>query len=262
MQMDFLPGEAHFGSRWRERVTRSFLKPDIEENVLDAGCGCGAITMAIAADVSRITGVDISAAAIELGQESAKSRGIRNIHFRVGDLARLSALVERDSFDSAYCLDALEHAENFPVILSELFKVLRPGGRLFLMVPTTEGHGHFQHDLADVERTAKAQGWEIAVLGRLSPPPVTRAFHRFYLRGRKRIAGSGSEDVDVCHETKTFAFAGSPPWYVRVWAAVFPFLWRAALLADRSPYRPGGDHIAGLLKRPPAGGAVKTHLTV
>ncbi len=170
--MDFLPGEAHFGSRWRERVARHFLGPRPQDELLDAGCGCGAITMAMAPDVRRIVGVDISEAAVGLAERVAEARGIANARFRAGDLARLSSVIAEESFDTAYCLDTLEHAEDFPGILAEVRRALRPGGRFFLLVPTTEGHGHFRYDPEQVRQIAEGTGWRVRFLERLSPPLV------------------------------------------------------------------------------------------
>lgn len=247
--MHFLPGEAHFGSRWRGRVARRFLSPGPEDELLDAGCGCGPITMSMARGVRRITGVDISEAAVRLAQRTAERRGIANARFLAGDLAHLSSLVEEQSFDAAYCLDTLEHAEDFPRILAEVRRALRPGGRFFLLVPVTEGHGHFHHDVEEVRGIAEGTGWRVRFLDVLSPPRVTKTLHELYLKGKRWIAGREDGDVDVCHETRTFGFSASPPWYVRAWAAAFPLLWWTATFADRKPYRRGGSHIAGLLER-------------
>lgn len=247
--MDFLPGEAHFGSRWRERVARHFLGFRRHDRVLDAGCGCGAITMAMAPDVGSIVGVDISAAAIELAKRIAASRGIANAHFLPGDVASLSTIVGERKFDMAYCLDTLEHAEDFPAILGEVRRALRPGGRFFLLVPAEEGHGHFHYDPEQVREIAERTGWRVHFLGRLSPPFATRTFHLLYLKGRHWIAGEGEKHVDVCHETTMFSFTGStPPWYLRTWAAAFPLLWWATCVFDKKPYRVGGSHIASLLE--------------
>jgi ubiquinone/menaquinone biosynthesis C-methylase UbiE len=247
--MDFLPGEAHFGSRWRERVARHFLGFRPQDELLDAGCGCGAITMALAPDVRRIVGVDISEAAVGLAERVAEARGIANARFLAGDLARLSSVVAEESFDTAYCLDTLEHAEDFPGILAQVRWALRPGGRFFLLVPTGEGHGHFRYDPEQVRQIAERTGWRVRFLERLSPPLVTGTLHRLYLKGRQWIAGHEDKHVDVCHETTIFSFTASPPWYIRAWAAAFPLLWQVANLVDRKPYRVGGSHIASLLER-------------
>ena len=87
--------------------------------VLDAGCGEGILVEEYAGRLD-ITGVDAnySSARVMLGS--------------------VTALPLPDaSFDRALCLDVLEHLsyEDQPRALAELFRVLRPGGELFVSVP-------------------------------------------------------------------------------------------------------------------------------
>jgi SAM-dependent methyltransferase len=87
--------------------------------VLDAGCGEGILVEEYAGRLD-IIGVDAnySSARVTLGS--------------------VTALPWPDaSFDRALCLDVLEHLsyEDQPRALAELFRVLRPGGELFVSVP-------------------------------------------------------------------------------------------------------------------------------
>ena len=87
--------------------------------VLDAGCGEGVIVDEYAERLD-ITGLDANYASDRVTQGS------------------LMALPFADaSFDRALCLDVLEHLayEEQPRALAELFRVLRPGGELFVSVP-------------------------------------------------------------------------------------------------------------------------------
>ena len=132
----------------------------------------------------------------------------------------------------------------------------RPGGRLFLMVPTTEGHGHFRHDLADVEQTAKAQGWEIAVLGAAVAAAGDTRLPQVLLAGPERDRGQRKrrcrcvprdEDVRVCRV----------PSLVRSSLGRCLSFSLARSTARRSkPLSARRRYIAGLLKRPPAGGTL------
>ena len=87
--------------------------------VLDAGCGEGVLVEEYAARLA-ITGVD------------ANYSSARVTH---GSLASLP--FPDASFDRALCLDVLEHLlyDEQPRALAELFRVLRPGGELFVSVP-------------------------------------------------------------------------------------------------------------------------------
>ena len=87
--------------------------------VLDAGCGEGVLVEEYA-DRLNITGVDANYSSARVTHGS------------------LMALPFPDaSFDRALCLDVLEHLayEDQPRALAELFRVLGPGGELFVSVP-------------------------------------------------------------------------------------------------------------------------------
>ena len=87
--------------------------------VLDAGCGEGILVEEYAARLD-IIGVD------------ANYSSERVTHGSVTALPLPDA-----SFDRALCLDVLEHLsyEDQPRALGELFRILRPGGELFVSVP-------------------------------------------------------------------------------------------------------------------------------
>src|SRR5215203_4770416 len=90
-----------------------------DTRVLDAGCGEGVVVDEYAGKLA-ITGVDANYSSDRVTQGS------------------LMALPFPDaSFDRALCLDVLEHLqyEEQPRALAELFRVLRPGGELFVSVP-------------------------------------------------------------------------------------------------------------------------------
>ena len=90
-----------------------------ETRVLDAGCGEGVLVDEFA-DRLRITGLDVSYSSDRVTRGS------------------LTALPYNDGeFDRALCLDVLEHLsfDEQPRALAELFRVLKPGGRLLVSVP-------------------------------------------------------------------------------------------------------------------------------
>jgi release factor glutamine methyltransferase len=76
----------------------SWIGPDATVRVLDLGCGCGAVTLAIARERphSRVLGVDVSPAAVELAQRNATRLAIPNASFTVSDWF---AGVPREAFD-------------------------------------------------------------------------------------------------------------------------------------------------------------------
>ncbi len=152
--------------------------------VIDVGCGEGVLVEEYA-DRLAIEGVD-------LNYESA--------HVRLGSLTDLPA--ERDSFDHALCLDALEHLEprDQPKAFSELFRILAPGGELLVSVPNLahlQSRIHFllvgrlirtaseakhpgDRPVADYLRLARAAGFHVVRRRGIFPtvPIVTRMIRR------------------------------------------------------------------------------------
>jgi ubiquinone/menaquinone biosynthesis C-methylase UbiE len=93
---------------------------------LDAGCGTGA-NLERVRELGEWTGVDSSPEAIRFCAE----RGLRRLV--IGEAERLAFAA--DSFDGAMALDLLEHLPDDEACLRELYRVLKPGGRLILTVP-------------------------------------------------------------------------------------------------------------------------------
>jgi ubiquinone/menaquinone biosynthesis C-methylase UbiE len=94
---------------------------------LDLGCGDGRLTAEL--DARALTAADVSAVALE--------RAARRLpHARVVELEPDAALPLADnSFDLVLCAETIEHVRDVQLFLSEVRRVLRPGGRLALTTP-------------------------------------------------------------------------------------------------------------------------------
>ena len=91
--------------------------------VLELGCGTGAILKEVAPIAKRAIGIDISAGMLE----QAKERGLECVQGSVTDLP-----FEDESFDLAYSFKVLAHIEDIKTAMRECRRVLRPGGEAFL----------------------------------------------------------------------------------------------------------------------------------
>ncbi|MDH2424501.1 class I SAM-dependent methyltransferase [Sphaerisporangium sp. TRM90804] len=100
------------------------------ERVLDAGCGPGQTAVYLAQRFGvHVTGVTVSNYEIERANERAAAEGVSGqTSFLYDDFMDLS--FPDDSFDAVLALESLQNAPDLPQVLSELFRVLRPGGRL------------------------------------------------------------------------------------------------------------------------------------
>ncbi|MGH6960222.1 MAG: class I SAM-dependent methyltransferase [Dongiaceae bacterium] len=87
----------------------------------------------------RVIGVDLAEGLLRLGREKARSRGLRNIEFRLGDM---SALGFADGcFDAVVCVFAISFVPDMERQVAELWRLVRPGDRLAL---TTWGPRMFE----------------------------------------------------------------------------------------------------------------------
>jgi len=103
--------------------------PDGAE-VLEAGCGTGAQTVALAqrSPGARITAVDVSAASLTEARARIAAAGIGNVKFRQADL--LAAPFPPASFDHVFLCFVLEHLPDPAAVLAALRPVLLPGGTI------------------------------------------------------------------------------------------------------------------------------------
>ena len=96
--------------------------------VLDLGCAGGFMAEALAARGARVTGIDPAEGAITAARAHARAQGLR-IGYDVGVGEALP--YDHASFDAVVCVDVLEHVADLHKVMSQVARVLRPGG-LFL----------------------------------------------------------------------------------------------------------------------------------
>ena len=99
-------------------------------NVLDAGCGQGVVATYIAShnDV-KVTGVTIVERETRGAKRLAKRNSVDNkTNFLVGDYHSLP--FEDGVFDRVYTTESLSHVYDLEQVVSELYRVLKPGGKL------------------------------------------------------------------------------------------------------------------------------------
>ena len=99
--------------------------------VLEIGCGMGTDGAQFAAAGADYTGVDLTEAAIDLARKRFASSGLQG-EFRVADAEKLDFADE--SFDVVYSHGVLHHTPDIESAISEIHRVLKPGGRAIVML--------------------------------------------------------------------------------------------------------------------------------
>ena len=105
----------------------SALPPGPPGDLLDVGCGSGAMLLALEAAGWRGHGIEIDEGAVR----AAHAAGLERV--RAGDL--IDAGYEAASFDAVRFAHSLEHMRSPRAQLTEARRLLRPGGRLAIAVP-------------------------------------------------------------------------------------------------------------------------------
>ncbi len=136
--------DTHWWYRALHRLILESLERELpdwqEKEILDAGCGTGAILKRLGHPEKNV-GVDLAPEVISLCQQ----RGLHNVQ-----QADISALPFADaSFDAVICSSVLYHqwVTDVPGALRELYRVLRPRGLLLVNVPAFR-FLHSAHDEA------------------------------------------------------------------------------------------------------------------
>ena len=111
-----------------EKIVR-FVSPSGDERALDSGCGAGALAFALAPHVREVVGVDVVPELLE--QARQRTDRFPNATFVEGDATKLP--FELGSFDLAGTLRTLHHIARPELVVSELARVVVPGGRVLVV---------------------------------------------------------------------------------------------------------------------------------
>ena len=101
-----------------------------EDIVLDVACGTGIVACAFARTARHVTGIDITPAMLEQAQRLSQQAGLTNVLWLQGDIETLP--FPGDSFSLVLSRYAFHHFLNPGLVLSEMVRVCRPGGRVLI----------------------------------------------------------------------------------------------------------------------------------
>ena len=110
-----------------------FLKPDLVsgKQVLEIGCGMGAHAEMLLRNGARLTAIDQTALAVE---STRRRLELKQLDARVLQQDAENLTLPDRSFDVVWTWGVIHHSSYTEQCVSEISRVLRPGGRLMMMV--------------------------------------------------------------------------------------------------------------------------------
>ena len=127
---------------WKDRVWYDFISRMPGPSLLDIGCGTGWDAELFVSEGLQYTGIDLSSVMLAVARtdhrEMVAAKTVRFLRMNMGELAFRSG-----SFDGFTAITSLMHIPRLkvPHVLSEMYRVLKPGGVGWIAVPygTFEG---------------------------------------------------------------------------------------------------------------------------
>lgn len=153
---DLMSGGMH--RLWKDRFV-SRVKPRSGERILDMAGGTGDIAFRMAKRGTLVTVADINPDMLGVGEERASARGIEGLSWSVQNAEALT-FADR-SFEAYTIAFGIRNVTDIPAALKEAHRVLRFGGRLFVLEFSTSewpGFGEVYERYADavIPRIGKA----------------------------------------------------------------------------------------------------------
>jgi SAM-dependent methyltransferase len=161
---DAAPEHEDASSPWYLLV-REYIGDVAGLRILEVACGRGGFVRQLAKAGARVTGCDFSSAALRAA--STKLFAPDNPPFAVliqGDAQTLP--FADNSFDVVVSCETIEHLPQVQAAISEMYRVTRPGGRLFLTTPNYfnfmglyEIYAHYRHPAREDDQPFDRRQW-------------------------------------------------------------------------------------------------------
>jgi ubiquinone/menaquinone biosynthesis C-methylase UbiE len=161
------------------------LHIDDRRRFADIACGAGGPGLLVAQETgAQLTGVDLSPVAIDVATQRAASLGLADrAAFQQGAFAATG--LDDGAFDALMTIDALQYAPDKRAAISEMARVVKPGGRVgiiaFELEPArVEGMGVWDDPIADYQPLLSGAGFEVTEYAQIAgwEQAVRRGFGR------------------------------------------------------------------------------------
>lgn len=101
------------------------------KKLLEVGCGVGIDLVRFAAGGAQVTGIDLAEQSIDLARKNFEQHGLAG-DLRLGNGEALEFAA--DTFDVVYAHGVIQYTAHAQQMIDELFRVVKPGGEVIMMV--------------------------------------------------------------------------------------------------------------------------------
>jgi len=171
--------------------------------VLDVACGSGEPSISIAAllkETGQVVGVDMAEEPLKVARERARLRSLENVEYMQADV---HALPFADaSFDRVTSRLGVMFFGDLPKALSEMHRVLKPGGQVALLTWGAMEQPYFESTIGTVRRLRPE----------LEIPAAARAMFKFGVPGTlaRALGAAGFGKIDERVRGLRWDWHGSP----------------------------------------------------
>jgi ubiquinone/menaquinone biosynthesis C-methylase UbiE len=119
-----------FDIQIRVETVQQFTSMQHFDNVLDIGCGSGAISLPLLPQCRKLTLLDLSKSMLELAEQRVPAERRGDVDFINGDF--ITANLKPQSFDLILCIGVLAHVDSVPAVVARVASLAKPGACIVL----------------------------------------------------------------------------------------------------------------------------------
>lgn len=189
---DNIRSQAFIGEELIQTIS---FRPD--DDVLDAGCGVGNLTLAIARRVPEgsVTGMDISEKRLEECRELFSRESVPNARFYA---SRIEEMTEKDTYTVVFSNSVLQWISDMDLACRKFCECLKPGGLAALQFPRlNERHpmiAYPERAIRELQLEEYFEGWRF--------PACVPSEEEM----KSAMQDAGFEDIRVGSDTTSFSF--------------------------------------------------------
>ncbi len=132
---------------------------------LEVACGTGIVSRALAVRVGEVLGVDLTGGMLDVARRRARSAGLANASYVVGDATDLA--LPDACFDGVVTRFSLHHIPVPVRVIGELARVVRPGGSVIIGDHVTDEDAAAAAWHQEIERLRDPSHWSCLTAARI-----------------------------------------------------------------------------------------------